>query len=596
MNRDRIKVARELLRMARELVAFKTGKVMLQVASELSGSQVTDMVQFAKNDKALFGKVDRCVKAIKETVEKYSKFGGSPDGDFTEWMWKRLETEYGGYVRQGKPVDAKFEKVHDAYALYLDCKNRDQVKQEIAEIRDGLKRNSLSTEEFIAKVGETAAKLKEECPNFTTKDDVEAAWKFLKRKRKMFSRNGYDVYKISKDDYGVLSDIATSPATEWCVAQKGHSGQVAFDDYGAPYWMVAHGDRPEALIHVKSEQFKDVDDNPYSDDGAVFGIMEQIFENHGYVAITPELVRKALEKLGLPATRKEVNRFYSILMRDYGGEDREIGCMVNSNEKAIERQIQFIATMDGFNEGSATKENLMDVIRSANTREEFDGILKSMDTGFADSDDLPDLEEDVYDLLFDKGLDAWKAIAQNHAGLPHWSMGIMLEQGDAKLAETICDNYGMNFQPDLVDVLEKRKRARALGALAKHVFFYDDGMYPRMLQSSEPAVLKRICDNAGDQDMTGYYDSCREQDLIEFGRRVDAESLEKFAAGMVDIIPHVGDGRYDGKALALVRLCRERGATGERLKKTLAKARRKCETDASAQTVQRLEEAAFGQP
>lgn len=522
--RGHVRIAKELVRIAKELVAFKTGVVMKLVAGELSGHAVNDMVQFQKADARLFKSVDVCVKAIKSAVEKYSSFNGRKDNDFTEWMWKRLESEYAKFVKNGNPVDSEFEKIHDAYALYLSYSEKDQVGQEASSLRRGVKNGSVSTDDFISAVKNMEGTLHEKCPNFVSVNDVDEAWKFLDGNRIAFRQGGYDVYKIENDDYDVLSTVATEPATTWCVAQKGNSGKVAFDDYGAPYYMIAKGRKPEALVHIKSGQFKDVDDDVYDRGNAtVDKIAKRLFKEGGYLELTIDKVQKILDDNGRDGVGAEGIR--DDIVGEYGCEGMQD--LVRLNESEMEN-IVLLECIDPY--GESYIDDLLDIIDKAKSRNELDHILDIADeNGYDDPED----EDAICYAIFDKGLDGWKSLALSSTSIPHDCLVKMFEKGDDELLDML--SVHSHLDGDCIRILAERgKYDRIMTALK----------YGNCKYGSTPELM-RIATDAGNAEMTSAickHRACAimQQDknlVIEFINAIPAESQ---AILFQNLVPWIG--------------------------------------------------------
>lgn len=71
----------------------------------------------------------------------------------------------------------------------------------------------------------------------------------------LVSKSGeYSIWKVEESHKDVFCKLAQ--ATEWCVKDPEY-----FDEYGAPYYYIAKGGSPFALLHVESSQFKDTYDD-----------------------------------------------------------------------------------------------------------------------------------------------------------------------------------------------------------------------------------------------------------------------------------------------------------------------------------------------
>lgn len=90
---------------------------------------------------------------------------------------------------------------------------------------------------------------------------------------KMFSNGKYDVYIIKSGQWDVFNKLYGNnngsaqggliATTSWCVALD----EYYFNDYEPPYYLfVDKSNNPQALLHVNSHQFKDVNDDVYIHD------------------------------------------------------------------------------------------------------------------------------------------------------------------------------------------------------------------------------------------------------------------------------------------------------------------------------------------
>ena len=67
------------------------------------------------------------------------------------------------------------------------------------------------------------------------------------------SSGGYQIWKVNEEHKEPFCKLAQG--TQWCVKDPEY-----FDEYGVPYYYIAKGGNPHALLHVGSQQFKDVYD------------------------------------------------------------------------------------------------------------------------------------------------------------------------------------------------------------------------------------------------------------------------------------------------------------------------------------------------
>ena len=91
--------------------------------------------------------------------------------------------------------------------------------------------------------------------------------------KRICSAGHYSCYRVDNFEQGRILFNKTG----WCV--KGHE---YFDQYGAPYYIVFSGQERIALIHLDSEQCKDVSDNPIYGDGVnsqFFKMLGALFES-----------------------------------------------------------------------------------------------------------------------------------------------------------------------------------------------------------------------------------------------------------------------------------------------------------------------------
>lgn len=91
--------------------------------------------------------------------------------------------------------------------------------------------------------------------------------------KRICSAGHYSCYRVDNFQQGKILFNKTG----WCV--KGHD---YFDQYGAPYYIVFSGQERIALIHLDSEQCKDVSDNPIYGDGVnsqFFKMLGALFES-----------------------------------------------------------------------------------------------------------------------------------------------------------------------------------------------------------------------------------------------------------------------------------------------------------------------------
>ena len=262
-----VAAARELVAMARELIAYKYGDVqaVLLKAAGVDASP-SGMASIAKSaDAETKEKLEKSVaarKALEGAIERHAKFGGSRDSDFVEYAWFLLGLGEPLLVADGKgggSVDSKSaERLHDAWTLFKSLGNTNEVGKEVAALRKKVKSRSVGFDAFIATIDALKEKYKSMTVNSHLPTDERDAWERLESGRR-WKVGAFDVYEVN--DYGDMNAVAgdtSSHPTEWCVAHE----KKFFDDYKPPYYMFARGHEPETLVHLGSRQARDEADDP----------------------------------------------------------------------------------------------------------------------------------------------------------------------------------------------------------------------------------------------------------------------------------------------------------------------------------------------
>jgi len=311
MDRKRIAgLAAGVLRVAREIVAFKTGAVLDAMCREASGR---DAQQLRQDDPELLRRISEAVQRMVGRLDYWSKFGGAENQRFREWAWRAVER--GGMsseLLEREPGDGglwklderTMERLHDAYALFLDFERKSQLNALSRPVAKGLRERgdgAISPNDFLRKVEEMERWCDENLVSVVSEDAEEDAWKEVER-RSADVGGGWRRCEFGPDDQRLLSLVA-GECTEWCVAKRGNSGKTYYDDYGAPYWMYYRNRRPSALLNVNSEQFKDENDDPLlKADDAVYEDARRIAIDSGEYVDIREALTLSLEESDAPAS------------------------------------------------------------------------------------------------------------------------------------------------------------------------------------------------------------------------------------------------------------------------------------------------------
>lgn len=291
---DDIRIAKELARLAKELMAYSTGKVQMRILNsaglELRGNN--DLVDLSRSSdpgkKGIFENSRKSIDVIRSSVEYWSKFNGKEDSDFRELLWSAMEggdpillsNEHGSAIL----ADKRAEQFHDAYIQYLELAGKDQVKADIGVLRRKVKSKSISIDDFMSEVQSIKEKFKSMTKNNRLSTGEDDAWRELDAGRR-WSIDGFDVYEVN--EFRLLSAVAgTDPEThenktEWCVALE----ESFFKSYKPPYYLFAVDHRPETLVHIPSQQMKGIDDEPEYEERNCRAVLDFLVKVKG--AFTP---------------------------------------------------------------------------------------------------------------------------------------------------------------------------------------------------------------------------------------------------------------------------------------------------------------------
>lgn len=284
--KQNIKMARELVRIAKELVAFKgAGKIMETIAEHfglsLENEDEFKMVETAKNGLILFiterSKID---KKVRDLYLDWMK-NCAMNGEFNDCMEKtsrRINVKW-----ESHPLDkipACFEVLYNNLSG-KNNKNGDKIK----EINRRIKSKSISLVEMV----EETYPLHEEFENENNGKQREDVLKTLdKQGKRVYSGYGYSAYLF--DDISMqplLSDLAFHSSV-WCISRPGEMGERMFNNYSSKYYVVCKGNKPVNCFYEQDNKgalrFEEAErDIRYTSNNKIEGAFErdirEVYEN-----------------------------------------------------------------------------------------------------------------------------------------------------------------------------------------------------------------------------------------------------------------------------------------------------------------------------
>lgn len=267
----------------RIFIAFSTGAMMGRILAKLLKRKNVDMSNRTELNN-LMSQHPEELKQAQELVKEggvFEKFISDTmlDGidpsyktQFINWTWVALADSnevFDMYVKKfgenGITADTHHVTgfIDKVVSFCNHMKKHADFKQRCREILNKVsaKADHVGIEDFYDAVDKMDAEWDSKKKYIVNDDTVAEAWENIERNEVHVDGDWgeFKAYRIpSWEDL-----MQTCNRTNWCVAQKGSSGQGYYRHYGVPYYLICdRRHEPFALLNPPSRQFKDVKDYP----------------------------------------------------------------------------------------------------------------------------------------------------------------------------------------------------------------------------------------------------------------------------------------------------------------------------------------------
>lgn len=274
--------------MDRIFVAYRAGKAQERILSKLLGREVkiADFIGIAQSNKtekdasdkfiAKEGWLDKKIKDICENAGSYSEtvhnWAWNAIGDPTDFDMVfpparcKFEVKNGEIDTSRLNVDTHITtKLKDCVMTLVKSVNFPDTKQDSVGFLKKMQQKSdfPSFDDLFDYIDEMKEEYGDDIDHIVSDETIAEAWKRVSKNKLNCHHDGLDCYMI--DEWEDLYQVGNNPKfTSWCVAENTEDyGHDYFDQYGPPYYMIARGHEPVALLNPSSNQFKDADDQPY---------------------------------------------------------------------------------------------------------------------------------------------------------------------------------------------------------------------------------------------------------------------------------------------------------------------------------------------
>ena len=294
MDRN-IRLARELVRIAKELVAFKGAQKIMDA--------IVGMTGWDASDEGDFKKIDEWKNKVMHQIRSVSTVDGNVRDMYMDWLRDRAcNGEIGMFVVKNTMMENERKaSFYDSMQepLFINTKELDEIHPDIEflfhgnqkcqgtldEVNKRIKSKSIS----IAEMERTVTPLRKRIKETTNNSRRESLMrKFESEGKKVYSNGSWSV--ILFDDISQRQDLVdfAGHCTRWCITAKGSIGDERFQHYSDKYYVICDGNTPvdcfyesDGILHFEqanSERFTSIGNGKIGEDPNTKAIQE-LYDN-----------------------------------------------------------------------------------------------------------------------------------------------------------------------------------------------------------------------------------------------------------------------------------------------------------------------------